>query len=127
MSRRKSKYQREAEELENRLKRALADYDNLKKRIEKEKEELAQFANQILLLKILPVLEGLDLVKDQLGTLLEEEGLEEIEVKKGQKFNPEIMEAVDAEGGGEKVVAIISKGYKLHGKVIRPVRVKVGK
>ncbi len=112
------------EELENQLKRALADYDNLKKRLDKERSEVVKFANEALLLKVLSIVDGLELALGQFWQLLKEGEVEEIKVKSDDKFNPEVMEAVGGEG--EKVEQILNRGYKLHGRVIRPARVKLG-
>ena len=113
-------------ELENQLKRALADYDNLRKRFEKESKNLVKFANEVLLLKILGIVDGLELTLKQFKNVLKSEGLEEITVEIGEKFNPEFMEAVEKQGKGDKVLAIVQKGYRLHDKVVRPARVRVG-
>lgn len=123
-------------ELENNWKRALADYRNLEKRVAEEKETVIRFANSILILKLLPTLDNLELTfghsKDK-GTemiikefkkTLEEEGVKEIEAE-GKNFDAEIMEAV--EGGGKNVTEVLQKGYFLSDKVLRPARVKVGK
>jgi len=111
-------------ELENKLKRALADYDNLKKRLDKERGEIVKFANEVLLLKVLSIVDGLELGLGQFWQLLKEEEVEEIRVKAGDKFDPEVMEAVGGEG--EKVEQVLQRGYKLHGRVIRAARVKLG-
>jgi molecular chaperone GrpE len=125
-------------DLENKWKRALADYDNLQKRIEKEKEDFLKFSNTQLLDKLLSVLDDLELaekhLKDQGLTLacnrfcevIKSEGVEEIKAK-GQEFNPELMDAVETvDGPKNKVVGVVLKGYKLYGKVLRPAKVKVG-
>ncbi len=125
-------------DLENKWKRALADYANLEKRIEKEKEDFVKFANAQLLNKLLAVLDNLELaerhLKDKGLTLagnrfreiLKEEGVEEIEVL-GRNFDPELMDAVETvDGPKNKVVEVVLKGYKLYGKVLRPAKVKVG-
>ena len=119
------KESKQNKELENQLKRALADYDNMKKRLEKERGEVVKFANEILLLKVLRIVDGLELALGQFWQLLREEDLEEIKVKPDDKFNPEIMEAVG--GQSERVEQILNRGYKLHGRVIRPARVKLSK
>ena len=119
------KIDKKTEELENQLKRALADYDNLKKRLEKERGEIVQFANETLLLKVLSIVDGLELALGQFWQLLKEEGLVEIKVGPKDKFDPEVMEAVGGEG--EKVEIVMQRGYKLHDRVIRPTRVKLGK
>lgn len=128
----------EIEELTNRWKRALADYQNLEKRGQAEKASLIRFANEELILKLLPVLDslekaaehltnkGLDLILKQLRQVFEEEGLEEI-VCLNQKFDPsfsECLEVIPAENE-DLVAEIIQKGYKLNGRVIRPAKVKV--
>lgn len=131
-------WQAQAEELTNHWKRAIADYQNLEKRYEREKADFVQYANQTLVLKLLTALshlervqgylkdDGLDLAIKEFKRVLAEEGLDEIEAV-GRGFNPEEMEAIELVFGEEgKVVEVISKGYKLKGKVIRPVKVKVG-
>ena len=120
-----AKPNKETFELENKLKRALADYDNLKKRLDKERGEVIKFANEVLLLKVLGIVDGLELALGQFWQLLKEEGVEEIKVKAEDKFDPEVMEAVGGEG--EKVGQVLQRGYKLHGRVVRAVRVKIGK
>ena len=125
-------------DLEEKWKRALADYHNLEKRVEKEKEEFAQFANARLIDKLLNVLDdleravdhlgdkGLKLILDQFKAVLASEGLSEIKAE-GEKFDPETMDAVKmVKGKKDRVVEVILKGYKLNHKVLRPAKVKVG-
>lgn len=126
-------------DLENKWKRALADYQNLEKRIEAEKEDFVSWANEKLIDKLLGVLDdleraeehlknrGLSLAIAQLRSVLSAEGVEEIKAK-GKEFNAQEMDCVEMDKGEKnKVIKVITKGYKLNGKVIRPVRVKVGK
>ena len=126
------------EDFENRLKRALADYANLEKRVEREKEDFVKLANAQLVDKLLPVLDDLELCKkhlkdkgvslvgDQFREVLESEGLEEIKAS-GEKFDPETMDCVEIVAGPKnKVVEVALKGYLLNNRVIRPVKVKVG-
>lgn len=125
-------------DLENKWKRALADYDNLQKRIKKEREELIRFSNAQLLDKLLTVLDelelcerhakdkGVSLVCERFREVLKGEGVEEIEVL-GEKFDPKIMDAVEiGPGSKNKVAEVILKGYLLNGEVLRPAKVKVG-
>jgi len=125
-------------DLENKWKRALADYINLEKRFEKEKKVLAQFANAQLLDKILPILDELEICAKHLKNkglaialvrfqdVLKSEGVEEIKVQ-GERFNPETMDAVEVvKGPKNKVMEIVLKGYFLNEKVLRPAKVKVG-
>ncbi len=121
-----SALRKEKAELEEKLKRAWADYDNLQKQTAREKEEFQQRANQLLLEEIIMINEAFSLVRGQLETLLQRHGVEEVEVKVGEAFDPYTMEATFADGEGEIVKEVLTKGYKLHGKIIKPARVKVG-
>lgn len=130
-------------------KRALADYANFRKREEEARKNLIKYANEGLILEILPILDnfqsayktlpkdlkenswvlGIKYVKLQFENLLKNIGVEEIKTV-GEKFNPELHEAVDKikAGSSEKsgiIVEEILKGYKLNGKVIRAAKVKV--
>lgn len=134
----KDQLKKQVEDLTNRWKRALADYQNLEKRYEKEKSDFVQFANANLILKLLAVLthlekaaevlkdDGVKLIVNEFKRVLENEGLEEIECL-GKDFDPNLMEAIDLVEGGEKekVAEVCSKGYLLKGKILLPVKVKV--
>ncbi|MEE9201771.1 MAG: nucleotide exchange factor GrpE [Dehalococcoidia bacterium] len=127
--------------------RAQADYQNLKRRTEQEKEEAVGFANAMLILGLLPVLDdmerafatistelagltwvdGIRLIYRKLRAALEASGLSEIHAV-GQPFDPNLHEAVVHQEGEEgQVLAELQKGYKLHDRVIRPTMVVVGK
>ena len=125
-------------DLENKWKRALADYVNLEKRIEKEKENFVKFSNAQLLDKLLVVLDDLErcekhtkdkgilLVCQRFREVLKGEGVEEIKALT-DKFNPKTMDAIEiVPGPKNKVVEVVLKGYTLNGEVLRPVKVKVG-
>lgn len=114
---------KKTEDLEGQLKRALADYDNLKKRFEKERGRVVKFANEALLLNLIGVVEGLEMTLGQFQAILSSAGFEKIKVEDGDKFNNKTMEAIDGEG--ETVEEALSSGYKLHEKVVRPARVRV--
>jgi molecular chaperone GrpE len=127
------------EQLENNLKRALADYANLQRRVEEEKKLVTRFSNAVLLSKFLEVLDGLEEVKKEYPSeglelvikkfkdILKSEGLEEIETE--GEFNPEVHEGLGLTKGEKDgfVGEVLQKGYKLEGKVLRPARVKVTK
>jgi molecular chaperone GrpE len=134
------------QDLENQLKRALADYSNLQKRVEQEKEQIIDFAKAILVTRFLNILDTLEAVEKTIGkesspqvhqgiemTLkefkrtLSEEGVEEIQTK--GNFDPRFHEAVELVKGSEdnKIVGIVAKGYKIGDKILRPAKVKVGK
>ena len=137
----KDKHQKKAEEFEYKYKRALADYQNLLKQTAKEKSEFAKYANENLIMEIIPIydnlkmalqhgdgengnswLDGVKYVVKQFADTLKNIGLEEIKTK-GEKFDHKTMEAV--EGRGEKVKKELRSGYKLNGKVIVPAKVIV--
>lgn len=126
-------------DLENKWKRALADYANLEKRVVKEKEDFVNFSKSCLVVKMLGVLddlercqkhlkdEGLNLTINRLKEVLKSEEVEEIEVL-GKNFDPKLMEAVEVvKGEKNKILEVALKGYLLNKKVIRPTKVKVGK
>ena len=119
-------------------KRALADYQNLQKRYDRERADFVQFASAGLILRLIEVLnhlekaaenlkdKGLDIIVTEFKKVLTENGLEEIK-SQGEKFDPNFMEAVEVvEGKDEgKVAEVVSKGYLLNGKVLLPAKVKV--
>lgn len=130
---------KQIEDLEEKWKRALADYDNLRKRIERERGDLVKLSSAGLIDKLLPTLDalercnahlkdkGLALTLDQFKKVLASEGLEEIEAK-GKKFDPEKMDAVEMiNGQKDRVAEVILKGYNLNNRVLRPAKVKVGR
>jgi len=135
-----SRYQEQIEDLTNRWKRALADYQNLEKRYEREKADFVAFANANLILRLLTILghlekaasvlkdKGLDLVVTEFKRVLEEEGVEEIKAL-GEQFNPQLMEAIETIEGEEenRVAEEVYKGYLLKGKLLLPAKVKVFK
>ncbi len=126
-------------ELENNWKRALADYKNLQRRTEEERLAVVEFANSILIVRLLSVLDGLEMlmahVEDaglkltvkEFRQILEDEGLVEIKIEKGDGFDHETMEAIEKlDDLGRHVTQVLRKGYKLKDRIIRPARVKVG-
>jgi molecular chaperone GrpE len=143
------KLQRQGEEYLNGWKRAQADYQNLKKEVEKEKENWIKFANTGLIQEIIPIYDHLKLamehipeeqkkldwvvgmghIKNQFKKFLEDNGVEEIKTV-GEKFNPELHEAVHAENKEAAEEEIIKKeisgGYRMNGRVIRVAKVVVG-
>jgi len=127
------------DQLQNKLNRSLADYSNLEKRIENQRQLFVTLATTSLISKIIEVLDdlylsnqhlkdsGLKMVIDKFVSVLESEGVEEIVADK-QIFNPESMDCVEvASGKQDQVVSVKKKGYKLNGHVIRPAQVVVGK
>jgi len=136
----KKQLQNQVDDLTNKWKRALADYQNLEKNIKASKNDWIDFAAKELVLKLLPVMDhleksaahlkdkGLELVYGQFKKILQDEGLEELIISPGQDFDANLMECVDVQEGQEnKVLKILEKGYKLKGKVLKTARVVVGK
>lgn len=131
---------REAEEWRQKYMRALADYQNLEKRVQEEREEVMEQANQRLVVRLLPFLDdlekaqvfvkdpGLKLTHDNFLKVLTELGIKEIQVM-GKEFDPHLAEAVEVTAGEQDnvVVGVVRKGYELHGRVIRVAQVKVSK
>ena len=124
--------------LEDQLKRALADYQNLSKRIEQKQGEWRSNAVARVMDKLLDVYNdlrrakenindpGLSMAVDQLWAILASEGVDEIKTKNAD-FDPETMDCVGVVKGKEnKVIETLTKGYLLDNKVIRPAKVKVG-
>ncbi len=137
-----------AAELQDKLARTLAEWDNSRKRLAKEKEDAIRFANESLLETLIPVVDnfelgmmaaataadaksiavGLQMVLGQMQNFLRESGLEPIDAA-GKPFDPHRHEAVGhapsetvAEG---TVLSQTRKGYLLKGKLIRPAMVTV--
>jgi molecular chaperone GrpE len=130
--------------------RSVAEFQNYKRRVERDRQDLIKSANASLILKLLPVLDDFDravenipaeiaatpwwggtqLVQQKLRMLIESEGVTEIMALE-QPFDPNMHEAVlyeeAGEGKGGLVVAVLQKGYKLGERVLRPAMVKVGK
>ncbi len=126
--------------------RAQADFENYRKRCEQEKEEISKFANSVLILNLLPVLddferalnsipskkadaawaEGVKLIERKLKATLESQGLSYIKAV-GEPFDPHLHEAIRQDKGKEGIVIEeIQKGYKFRDRVIRPSKVVVG-
>ena len=131
--------QHQLHQLEAKWKRAVADYQNLERRVNQGQQEFVKFATASLIDKLLPLLDdlqrayhhhqdhGLKLILDQFQAILKSEGVAEVTVQ-GQKFNPATMDCADmVTGPKDTVVKVLTKGYTLNGKVLRPAKVEVGK
>ncbi len=138
-------------DLKDRLVRTVADTENYKKRLLRDKEEAVKYANTALVKDLIGPLddfsraidaasqsnnfealkEGVKMIEDRLYSLLKTNwGLEVIE-ENNVPFNPDEHEAClmeEVEGLKEDTVTMmLQKGYKLNGRVIRPAKVKVGR
>ena len=139
----------EVRQLKDQHLRALAELDNAKKRLTRERNELIRYAAETVIRALLPVIDSLDralvavdqqsdptavvkgvhLIHRQLHSVLQKEGVTRIPTV-GQPFDPhrhEAVQQVDADDGVEDhtIVEEVQAGYAMHGKVIRPAMVKV--
>lgn len=144
----KDKKDEKIEELTDRVKRQMAEFDNFRKRTEKEKASMYQIGAREVIEKILPVVdnferglatvpeedagnpyaEGMEKIYKQLMTVLDDLGVKAIEAV-GQEFNPDFHNAVmhveDEEAGENVVVEEFQKGYLYKEQVVRHSMVKV--
>lgn len=125
--------------------RAVADFQNYRKRVERENGEVYQNAVAGIIKRYLPILddleralqsrpddlawvEGIELIYRKLKAILEAEGLKRIEAE-GQMFDPNMHEAISQEPAegyeSGQVIAIVQNGYMLGERVIRPAVVRV--
>ena len=137
----------QAAEYKDGWQRAVAEFQNYKRRGDAEKADTYQTAVGNIIKRYLPVLddleralasrpadlawaEGIDLICRKLQSILEAEGLKRIEAE-GQMFDPNFHEAISQEPceGSEsgQVIAVVRNGYMLGDKVIRPAMVRVAK
>lgn len=132
--------------------RALADSENVKKRLLRENEEMKKYAGESILADLLPVLDNLDLALAHTDGLADScknfvigvdmtrklfldavkgHGLEAVEASVGSDFDPEVHEAVgtvEKDGLGDNQIAqIVQGGYFLKGRLLRPAKVMVNK
>ena len=146
----KKDWEKEYKELYDKHVRLHAEFENFKRRITKDKQDAIKFANQELIRQILPFVDNLErslqhadeaknidalkegiemTIKDFLKTL-EKSGLETIQAR-GEPFDPNVHEAIMQEERNDlepnTVVQELQRGYKLHGRVIRPATVTVSK
>ena len=142
-------WQKKADEYLNAWKRSAADFENYKKRREREDQELMSFSKQMILLKLVPVLEALEqaLIQspaeesnkvwksgitetmNKLSQTMQEMGIERISTV-GEQFNHELHEAVEmveTESPSGQIVSEVSPGYLINGHAVRPAKVKVAK
>ncbi len=137
----------DAEENLRKWQRSAADFANYKRRTEEARHVAQQLSNELLLRRMLDVLddfdralenvpseaheswvEGVQLVERKLRTTLESEGIEPIEVI-GRPFDPNVAEAVvheeTADHPDNQVIGELQRGYRLHDRVLRPALVRV--
>lgn len=137
--------QAQAAEYKDGWQRALADFQNYRRRVERENGEVYQNAVAGIIKRYLPILddleralqsrpadltwvEGIELINRKLQAILEAEGIKRIEAE-GQMFDPNIHEAISQEASNEhesgQIIAVVQNGYLLGERVIRPALVRV--
>jgi molecular chaperone GrpE len=142
--------QREKDALQDRLLRLAAEFDNYRKRAERERRETIEYASHDVLLELLPIIDnferalqaprgshelealrkGVELIHKQMLDLLRKRGVTPIEAE-GTDFDPNVHQAViheasEAHRDGE-VMAELQRGYTLRDRLLRPAMVKVAK
>ena len=135
---------RERDEYLDALKRLKAEFENSRKRQERERARILETASERLVVELLPVLDNLDraleaegdihegvrAIRDQLITVLGKEGLLPV-ASDGQHFDPNVHEAVMSQPSDEHeegtILQTFQRGYLLSGKPIRPAKVVVAK
>lgn len=136
---------RERAELYDQLLRLQADFDNARRRAQRERAEFSEFATTETVRAILPVLDdferalgvqtadkeyakGMALIYQRLSDTLKKMGLEPLE-SEGQKFDPSLHHAVETEKTDEAesdtILQVHQRGYNFKGKLLRPAMVKV--
>ena len=141
--------QRERDQLKDQLLRTAADFDNYRKRMDRERRELADYATTDVLLDILPIIDnferalqapaggeaeafrkGIELIHKQMLDLLKKRGVTPIDAL-GADFDPNVHQAVIHEPSDEhregEVMQELQRGYKLGERLLRPAMVKVAK
>ena len=144
-----SPLERERDELLDRLRRKTAEFDNYRKRVDKERREHAEWASADLLGEVLTVLDdfdlalgieappeaesyraGFELIHRQLGDVLRKRGVTPLETL-GTDFDPHLHQAVvyeESPGAREgEIVGELRKGYRLGDRLLRPALVRVAK
>jgi molecular chaperone GrpE len=135
----------EKAELQDRLLRARAEFDNFRKRSERERSDFIQFATMDMVKDVLPVLDdferalkvetadrdyakGVELIYQRLSDTLKKMGLEPIDTA-GQKFDPNLHQAVERvpteEAEDQAILGEFQRGYNFKGKLLRPAMVRV--
>jgi len=141
----KDEKQEKIDELTDLIKRIQAEFENFRKREEKDRKQFVEFSNAELIRNLLPILDSIDsaqkngdektrkgikLIEKQLISVLEKQGLKEIHAI-GKKFDPEFHECLMQEKNLEKEDEIIleelQKGFMLKDKVLRHSKVKINK
>lgn len=137
-------------ELQDKLLRLGAEFENYKKRVQREREDLIRYAGEVFIIELLHIVDnferafqaadktqdfkvlhkGVEMILKEIQEFLKEKGIKKIETV-GKQFDPhkhEAIERVVCEDKPENTITEeLQAGYELNGKVIRPAKVKVSK
>ncbi|MFH1784954.1 MAG: nucleotide exchange factor GrpE [Candidatus Micrarchaeota archaeon] len=137
---------KQVKELEEKLMRVQAEFENYKKRVMRENENIKEKANADSMIKILAIVDeldgamahidnappkefkhGVELIYAKLLDMLKKDGVQEMKAK-GENFDPFKHDAIrQADGDDGKVIEVVQKGYYINGKILRHAKVVVGK
>lgn len=130
--------------------RAHAEFENARKRMEKDRIDLSKYAGESIILEFLPIVdnleiaekhikeakdfkavqEGVDMIQGQIQQFLKDVGVERIKTV-GEKFDPHLHEPIETEESKDKeeglIVAELKPGYRCNGRLLRPAAVKIVK
>lgn len=147
----KTSPQEEVPDYQEKWKRALAELENTRKRGEQDRESFAKYALENFLGDLLPIVDnfdrasnhipeeqknsawvsGIQFIQKNLLDVLEQQGVQEIEVRPGDRFDPHLHEAIATEDQEkvpeEQIIAVKNKGYRLHDRILRPAQVVVSR
>lgn len=139
----------EKDSLYDKYLRLHAEFENARKRFNKEREAFLKYANEALIMEFLPIVDnmemaekhikdakdfsavsrGVDMIHGQIQKFLKELGVEKLK-STGEKFDPnlhEVIEILESDNEDEIVAEELKPGYRLSGKLLRPASVKVTK
>lgn len=134
----------------DQLLRLKAEFDNYRKRMEREKADARRWGKEEIVLRLVSLMDvmeqaelaahrapdikavvfGLDMLYGEFKRLLKEEGLEEVSAVAGEPYDHNLQEAVEtveSEGIEGRILAVLQKGYRFQGALFRPARVKISK
>ena len=141
---------RKAEDYYDQLLRLKAEFDNYRKRMEREKSDARRWGKEEIVLRLVSLMDvmeqaelaahrapdikavifGLDMLYGEFKRLLKEEGLEEVPALEGEPYDHNLQEAVEtveSDGAEGRILNVLQKGYRFQGALFRPARVKISK
>lgn len=134
----------------DQLLRLKAEFDNYRKRMEREKADARRWGKEEIVLRLVSLMDvmeqaelaahrapdikavifGLDMLYGEFKRLLKDEGLEEVTAVAGEPYDHNLQEAVEtveSEGADGRILSVLQKGYRFQGTLFRPARVKISK